>query len=343
MSYSLSEEELRRLSEYLVKLKPIGELAQKLHFEGLSREELIELLNSVKDVLDYLAREQGSKLERVMGRIERLKEIIAHLPPWIFPLSPGKAIKDLASFLKSLQPIRPLGVMAPAPPDLGRLLEEVNVLVEVLIYNFNKHVRMLVTLFDAMKPDLIPHIIKIARGNPGYIKGPLGEALCIWWLLRALSVERSIWSEVKGPIRVYNREIDAISTSIDLKTGTCRYTIAEIANSKNPDELEEAIEQLVVNIKFLAKPEVISQVACSSSVKRSICEEASIVTLYSISQEGKVSLKKRLEELLNREGLSCSKIEVYDINNIITSIKGFTGKERYIELFKTLNEILEKI
>jgi len=282
-----------------------------------------------------------------MRRIENLKEIIAHLPSWIFPLSPGKTIREIADILKSLRPIRPLDLITPTPSNLGELLEEVNALVEILIYNLNKHVRMLVTLFDTMKPDLIPHLIKIVKGNPGYIKGPLGEALCIWWLSRALSTERSIWSSAIGPIRVYNREIDALSVLIDLKTSVCKYAVAEIVNSRNLSELEESLEQLVENIKLLVKPEVISQLMRSLSIREftcmeSTCEEASIVTMYSISQNSKNALKRIFRETFSKEKLSCNKIEVYDINDIITSTKGFTGKEKYIELFKTLNEILEK-
>ena len=329
-------EELKKLVEYLSLIRPVAEKAYKLHHQGLERSELLELIDRVEAVV----RHSGEGRE--LNLLKRLRGFIEILPEWAFPLQPSRFVRSVAEVLKSLPSI-PRPRLLPSPQDIGDLLEDFNTLISVLVDDLNRYTRLLVQFFKVSRPEVLPYLIRLAKGNPGYIKGPLGEALCIWWLSRALGTRKDVWRGAFGPLRVYGREVDALS--LRCRDSMCSYTVAEVKISGDVDRLREAVDQLAERVELLSRPEVLRAVAKeayrAARLEKAVCEEAAVVTLYEVEDGVKKELRELLKKELRRRGAECASAEVYDGRAIVAEIKGFEGSEKYRELFETVKDMLK--
>jgi hypothetical protein len=79
------------------------------------------------------------------------------------------------------------GLLLPKPKDIARTLKEFDELIDLLIFDFYTHVSTLTKLFDVIKPEAIPWLVKFISKNPGYVRTVLGEPLFMWWFSRTLS------------------------------------------------------------------------------------------------------------------------------------------------------------
>jgi len=313
---SLNEEELTNLLNYVNKLRPIAEKAYKLHEKGLQRDELIELLNNIEDLLKYKIRREDLI---VFERLRTLKEIIIYLPPSLFPLHPRKRIERLSSILGSL-PSLPIPIISRLH-DITKLLQELDEFIGLFVDDLYRYTRVISLLLDVLKPEVIPLLIEFASKNPGHIRTTLGEALCIWWFTRILGrVEgKEYWSRARGPFVISRVEVDVVS--VKCEGGLCEYAVAEVKISRSEDELNDAIRQLIRAAQIFKLPENI-QLISKYEMKSTKCEcrEAALATLYNI-KELKNKIKERLKLELRNLGLECN-AEVYDINDILENIRG---------------------
>jgi len=69
-------------------------------------------------------------------------------------------------------------------------------------------------------------------------------------------------------------------------------------------------------------------------------QEIAVATLYKLGGI-KGELRIKLTVKVREKSIVSVELQVYDIDDIIGSIEGFSGKERYRELFLTINRILE--
>jgi len=336
---SINEEELTNLLNYVNRLRPIVEKAYKLHEKGLQRDELIELLNNVEDLLKHkIGREDLVILER----LKTLKEIITYLPSFLFPLHPRKCIERLSHILENLPSLPRPGILISKPHDIAKLLQELDEFIGLLVDDLYRYTRVISLLLDTLKPEVIPLLIEFVSKNPGHIRTTLGEALCIWWFTRILGrVEgKEYWSRARGSFVISRVEVDVVSVKCEGKL--CEYAVAEVKISRSEDELNDAIRQLISAAQIFKLPENI-QLISKYEMKPTKCEcrEAALATLYNI-KELKNKIKERLKLELRNLGLECN-AEVYDINDILENIRGLREnvKHRYRELFKVINKILE--
>jgi hypothetical protein len=236
--------------------------------------------------------------------------------------------------------LRPLltGLGPPPPPTLKELVDEFDALIEVFTKELNRHTQVLIRFFDVVKPESIPAIIKLIEKNPGKLRGSLGEALCIWWLGRVLSESKKVWGLTRGPIKVDETEIDAVSVDVGKK----RFAVAEIKLSKLREKLSKACSQVALKTKKLMDPLLLKNVFEFVEEPYNP-SEAAIVTLYRLKDEYKRELKSELEKALEAAGVDSGCARIYDIHDILESLNNWRseGNDRYRELFETLNKILE--
>jgi len=328
----LREEVFKELCDYVSNLHEIAELTYKLHHQGLERNEFKQLLSLIKDIIEASTKRSDLTL---IKRLENLQSVIGILPDTFFPLKPRDLLLKLENILRSLPPLRP-GILLPTPQELADRLNEVDTLIEVLIDNLHRYTRTLTELFNIIKPEAMPYILKFLEKNPGYVRTTIGEPLCIWWLSNILSRRQKIWRNTEGPLRIMKEEIDALS--LQRLNNQCIYAIAEIKITKNLGKLKSAIDQVIRKTKLLKDPTSLKLLG-HHNIKECRPREIAIVTLYRL--EGtKEELKLELAEAIRREGISADAY-VYDIDDILGSLKGFSGRERYHELFETINKILE--
>jgi protein-disulfide isomerase len=130
-------------------------------------------------------------------------------------------------------------------------------------------------------------------------------------------------------------EIDAVSVDIEKK----RFAVAEVKVSR---QLDDACRQVAERVEKLMDLNILKR--SFEFIKEPYKpSEAAIVTLYRLQDEYKRELKSKLEAALEGAGVDRGCAAIYDIQEILESINkwGSKGKDRYRELFETLNKILE--
>jgi len=289
---------------------------------------------------------EGSVL---LKRLKDVRDFISNLLSLPIQIRPGRRIRDLAELLESMPSLPRPGLLLPKPKDIARTLKELDELIDLLILDFHTHVSTLTKLFDVIKPEAIPWLVKFISKNPGYVRTVLGEPLFIWWFSRTLSkrCDKSYWSNAKGPFTTGNAEIDVVS--ILCKKDVCEYAVAEVELSRGLKRLEvkgveKAIRQVmraVATLKQVSNVRVIAPQCRSENVSECICREAAIATLYDI-KDVKDRLKERLEAGVRKNNLGCN-VEVYDINDVLENLHGLREdvKSKYRELLLTINKIIE--
>jgi hypothetical protein len=337
----LREKDFVEVLDHLEKiLRPLAELARKFHSEGLRRDEFKQLLDLLKQAIEHSTERRDLPILATISWFQQ--NIDAYLPSGV-TFSP-KELKDRLppdSLYPAIHVLRPFihGLGAPPPPPtLKELVDEFDALIEVFTKELNRHTQVLIRFFDVVKPESIPAIIKLIEKNPGKLRGSLGEPLCIWWLGRVLSESNEVWRLTRGPIKVDETEIDAVSVDVGKK----RFAVAEIKLSKSRDKLSKACSQVALKTKKLMDPLVLKNVF--EFVKETYNpSEAAIVTLYRLEDEYKRELKSELEKALEDAGVDSGCARIYDIHDILESINNWRseGNDRYRELFETLNKILE--
>ena len=331
----LREDILREFFDRVGKLRELGELARKLHYRGLYRDELKRLLELLKDIVEGSTGRSDLSLLR---RLEDFKVIADLLPDTFYPFRPRDWVLRTKSLLHSLPPPPP-GLPLPTPHEIARILSEVDVLIDAFANELHRHTRLLSELFNLIKPEAIPWIIKFLKKNPGYARTTIGEPLCIWWLGRILSQQpkKEVWRNVRGPVKVMDKEVDAISVWIG--RNQCIYAVAEIKLSKNQKELEQAIDQVIEAAKLFTDPRNLKQAGFHRVKTTCKPHEIAIVTLYRLNKTKK-ELRLKLMEKARNKNIDADTY-VYDIDDILKSLRGFSGRERYRELFEIINRILE--
>jgi hypothetical protein len=334
----LKEEEFVEVLDHLEKiLWPLAEFAERFHSEGLRRDELKHLLDLLKQAIKHSTKRSDLLIIATISWFQQ--NIDAYLPSGI-TFSP-KELKDrlppdpLYPAIHVLRPfVRSLGA-PPPPPTLKELVDEFDALIEGFTNELNRHTQVLIRFFDVVKPESIPPIIKLIEKNPGKLRGSLGEPLCIWWLGRVLSESKKVWGLTRGPIKVDKTEIDAVSVDVKEK----RVAVAEVKVTK---QLDDACRQVAERVKRLMDASFLKKIFkfVEEPYKPS---EAAIVTLYRLNDGYKRELESKLEGTLEGAGVDRGCATIYDFNDILKSINtwGSKGKDRYRELFETLNKILE--
>jgi len=335
---------LGEVFSHIDKLHGVARLARKLHETGLERDELKELLDLVEIII--VTSTQRSDLA-IVKRLKDIKEAVGKLPGSFYPFKPReKALKlrDLLHKLPSLPP-PPLGPPLPSPRDLADMLGEIDMLIDVFVHQFYNHTRVLSQLFNVLRPEAIPWLIRFIEKNPGYVRTVIGEPLCIWWFSRVLSRERRVWRNAIGPLKIMGEETDILS--LHTYDDQCEYAIAEVKITRNADELRRAIAQVINKAAFLSQKlasdhSVLKALQQMGFEARGTCklQEIAVATLYKL--EGmKNELRVELAGKAREKSIVNVELQIYDIDDIIGSIEGFSGKERYRELFLTINRILE--
>ena len=183
----LDEDWLTYISESISLLRPVAEKVLEIHFEGLQRERVVELLDVVKDFLEYKLRVVGIEDSVLLKRLKDVRDFISGLPSLPIQIRPRGRIRDLAELLESMPSLPRPGLLLPKPKDIARTLKELDELIDLLILDFHTHVSTLTKLFDVIKPEAISWLVKFISKNPGYVRTVLGEPLFIWWFSRTLS------------------------------------------------------------------------------------------------------------------------------------------------------------
>ncbi len=261
------------------------------------------------------------------------------LPDTFYPFRPRDWLLKIKSKLSSLPSLPRLGILLPTPQKLANRLDEIDALIDVFIDELHRNSRLLTELFNVIKPEAIPWIIRYLEKNPGYVRTTIGEPLCIWWLGRALSQQsgKEVWRNARGPVKVMKKEINVVSVWI--RRNQCVYAAAEIKLSKKLRELEHAINQVIEATKLFIDSRNLKQAGFHSIKVACKPREIAVVTLYRLGEMKEV-LRSKLEEKARRESIDADAY-IYDIDDILESLRGFSGKERYRELFKVINKILE--
>jgi hypothetical protein len=340
------EEDFKEICEHLERLNRLAELAQRLHLKGLEKEELKELVDLLVEVMRHSARRELlivrtlQWFKKIIDLLpleesfscEKLRMLLKHFTPSaILDLKPGTAMSQI---------LIPWSNSFSTPPFLTpwELVDELDALIDGFTGELQRHVRILIRLFDVMKPESIPWLVKFVEKNPGHIRSSLGEALCIWWLGRVLGETKEIWRNVKGPVKVDKVEVDAISVT---KIG---FAVAEVKISKRKDVLEYACEQVVLKVKELLK-ELRKLRPLGFYFERNTLNplEVAVITLYNL-EDHKEEVRNRLRSLLKENGVNDIGV-VYDINDIMKALESWRSeaKERYKELFEVLAKILETV
>ncbi|MEM3550648.1 MAG: hypothetical protein QXV01_06105 [Candidatus Bathyarchaeia archaeon] len=133
--------------------------------------------------------------------------------------------------------------------------------------------------------------------NPGHVRSPLGEPLYIWWIGRVLSERKPVWTVAKGPLKVDDVEVDAIS----ILSSSKEFSVAEIKVSKLCDKLVDACDQAATRTKIFMNLDKLRRIF---NWIEEPCKplEVAVVTLYNLGSY-KTELKSELAKSLEREGL----------------------------------------
>jgi len=170
------------------------------------------------------------------------------------------------------------------------------------------------------------------------VRTSLGEPLCIWWLGRVLSQTKPVWKATRGPLKIDKLEVDAASALASQK----QFAVAEVKVSKLQSKLKEALSQVVRAARFFMEPGKVERAGFTWVKGPCTPSEVAVATSYNLGGD-KEALKRELKRLLEEDGLPREATSVYDIGNIFNALKGWQSqaKGRYLELFETLNKILE--
>ena len=344
------EEDFIEICEHLERLHKIANLLNKFHGEGITKDDLRKFLNLLKEAIEHSTGKTELLILHLLNVLEEnvdklfittekisFKRIKSSVPPEpIFPRLHKLRfhVRKRVASSKLLKLPEPL----PPPPTLHEILEEMDALATGFANELIRHTKILITLFDIMKPESIPHIINLIRKNPGHVRSSLGEPLCIWWLGRVLADERkNVWCNVKGPVKICDVEIDAISVCNN------KIAVAEIKLTNNKELLEEACNQVISSLRVLSYPNNLRQIGFVITEESYKFSEIAILTLYNLNSDIKRYVENILGEYLEKENFIYEKCVVYDINDILSYIKKWRSrvKNRYKELFETLNKVLE--
>lgn len=347
MPEEIRMEDLIEVCEHLERLSELAELSRKFHFQGVEREELTRLLTLLEEVIKHSTeRTDLPLLERIewfKERIERwfppkkrfsvteLREEIKKIDEKLFGRPIPSVIREARRGIRQLLDL-------PPPPTLKDLLDEFDALIEGFTRELQVHTKTLLILFNTIKPESIPWVIKFIEKSSHHVRSSLGEPLCIWWLSRVLGETKPVWRAVRGPLKVKGLEVDALSVSADQRL----FAVAEVKVSKLKSAFEEAFKQVVYAAKFFMEPDHI-RLAGFKQIKES-CKllEAAVVTLYNLGDD-KERLKSEFSSLFEEEGLPGEVVSIYDIRDVLDTIGRwqFKAKERYRELFELFNKMLE--
>jgi len=331
---------LREVFSHIDRLHGVARLARKLHETGLERDELKELFDLIEIII--VASTQRSDLTIVKG-LRAIKEVVDILPDFLYPFKPREMALKLKDRLHKLPSLPGLPLLS--PQYLADILSEIDALIDVFVYQFYNHTRVLSQLFNVLRPEAIPWLIRFIEKNPGYVRTVIGEPLCIWWFSRVLSRKRRVWRNAIGPLKVMGEEIDILS--LHTYDDQCEYAIAEVKITRNIDELRRAIARVTNKATFLSQKlasdhSVLKALQQMGFEARGTCrlQEIAVATLYKLGGI-KGELRVELAVKAREKGIVSVELQVYDIDDIIGGIEGFSGKERYRELFLTINRILE--
>jgi hypothetical protein len=339
------EEDFVTICEHLERLHKLAELAWEFHHEGLERSRLKELIDLLVKAIKHCT---GREKLPVIDTLEWLKENVDVLLPPSRPFSleglkerlPQEPIfpavhaargvaRQLAAFRLRLTP-------PPPPPTLWELVDELDAMVDGFTDELRRHTKVLTQLFEVMRPESIPWVVKFIERNPGHVRSSIGEPLCIWWLGRVLGEVKAVWRNTTGPIKFDRVEVDAASAD-----GGC-FAAAEVKISRDREKLGKACEQVAKAMKELQEPERLKRAGFRWVKGMCRPSEAAVVTLYDIGGY-KEDLRSELSGYLEDRGIDGSIATIYDINDVKDALKSWRSeaKERYLELFETLSRILE--
>jgi hypothetical protein len=98
----LDEDWLTYISESISLLRPVAEKVLEIHVEGLQRERVIELLDAVKDFLEYKLMVADIEDSVLLKRLKDVRDFISSLPSLPIQIRPRGRIRDLAELLESV-------------------------------------------------------------------------------------------------------------------------------------------------------------------------------------------------------------------------------------------------
>jgi hypothetical protein len=348
----IDENLLKYVSDSVVLLRPIIDKVVEINVEGLNRERLIGLLDAIKSFLKYRFSVAGVKDPIILKRLEEIRELLEISPQLPIQMRFRRHLRDLANFLESLpEP----STLLPRPrllltlKDIAQSLRELDELIDLLVFDFCTYIDVLTELFDKLRPEAIPALIKFISKNPGYVRTVIGEPLFIWWFSRSLSnrSDKKYWKNAKGPFVTGDAEIDVVSI---LCSNGCEYAIAEVELSKNLKTLEEReIERVASQViraatalKHVEYVKPITKECRFKEISECMCREIAVATLYSLHDDAKNKIKSIVETKAKSVGIKCI-VEVYDINDVLNNLYGLREdvKVKYREMFTTINRILE--
>lgn len=329
-------EELSEILEHLNKLYELSQYATELRSKGLEKDRLkkfLELLHIV--LIDVTGREDL----HLVKNIAWLRDNIDYLP--LEFLTTFQKLKEILRELPRLPRLRHLlrdyiGPQLPELPTLPEVIEDIEVITDSLIRELREHTRTLITLFDTLKLEALPYIIRFIEENPVNLRATLGEVLGIWWYTRVRfsDVEAKHILATLGPTRLKGEEIDAVVVISGSKPGEVHVYIVEVKNSKSTEEILDAVQQLKRKALLIERygEDVLRELIKTKAFGKPKIDEKALVTLYSLEN----SLRKSVES---------QEVKVYDANDITKSLESWRYKEksRYIELFTTVNKLMESL
>ncbi|MEM3734936.1 MAG: hypothetical protein QW158_08345 [Nitrososphaerales archaeon] len=337
-SREFSEESFTEVLKHLERLRPLAELALKFHTTGITRNELKHLMGLLEEAIVHSTGRTDLPILSTLNWFQQ--NVDRFLPTDIFFTI--KRFKDVLPADPLFLPVHTLrsiicgSVVPPPPPTLRELVDEFDALIEGFTSELMRHTKLLVEFFKVATPTSIPWIVKLIEDNPGIVRSSLGEPLCIWWVSRVLSESKPIWKIARGPFKMENVEVDVVSVH------SKEFAVAEVKVSRPPsDKLFEGCEQVAEAAKMFMNPNTLKRIftwlrePCNPS-------EVALVTPYSLKGH-KAELESRLVRSLEEKGINEVSASVYDINDILATIRTWKSeaKQRYEELFITLNKILE--
>jgi len=334
------EADFTEICEHLNRLHRLSSLAYRFHVEGLKQDELKELLQLLKEAIEHSTRRTNLHLLTTLDWLQERIMLLPHITP--FTIKKLKETFPTEPLLPRIYEARRLArqlIGLPPPPTVQEIIDDLDALIEGFTNELIRHTRLLIHFFKNLTPESIPWIVKFVEKNPGHVRTSLGEPLCIWWLSDVLSNFKPVWQYARGPLKVKDVEVDAISVC-DGRLAVAEVKIAKPEGAFN--EYKRACKQVARAVESFVKIDMLRLAGFKRVDEPCTPWEAAVITLYNL-KDFKKEVKSTLIQCLSDIGVSGEISSVYDINDLLEIIDKWCSrsKERYKELFITLNKLLE--
>jgi len=339
-SIEFMEADFAEICEHLDRLHRLSSLAHRFHVEGLEQYEIKELLQLLKEAIEHSTGRTNLHLLTTLDWLQERIMLLPYTAP--FTIKKLKETFQAEPLLPRIHEVRRLArqlIGLPPPPTVQEVIDDLDALIEGFTSELIRHTRLLIHFFKVLTPESIPWIVKFVEKNPGHVRTSLGEPLCIWWLSDVLSNFKPVWQYARGPLKVKDVEVDAISFCDG------RLAVAEVKIAKPEGALDEykyACKQVARAVERFVKIDMLRLAGFKRVNEPCTPWEAAVITLYNL-KDYKKEVKAILMQCLSDIGASSEISSVYDINDLldITNKWRSRSKERYKELFIILNKLIE--